>query len=180
MTGLYTTKIKCLPSRLLSKDTPGEISRLSQNSTGWLGFYARDELPYLQHTARPFALVFNTHSKDKPGQHWLAIYTSSSSPTEFFDSFGIPPSFYGLSNSFIHTSSSFQLFTSDLCGNYALYFIFMRSRNITFSEIVSILSSFAVPDNHVRSFVHHLQRIYRTSFPCTRTGQCCTFKCSFC
>ena len=180
MTGLYTTEIECLASRFLSKDTPGEISRLGQNSIRWLGVYARDELPDLQHTERPFALVFNTHPKDKPGQHWLAIYAPSNSPTEFFDSFGLPPSFYGLSNSFIHTRSSFQSFTSDLCGNYTLYFIFMRSRNITFNEIVSILSSFAVPDNHVRNFVHHLQRIYRTSFPCTRTGQCCTFNCSFC
>ena len=67
MTGLYTTEIECLACRLLSKDTPSEISRLGQNSTRWLGVYARDELPDLQHTERPFALVFNTHQKFKPG-----------------------------------------------------------------------------------------------------------------
>ena len=180
MTWLYTTEIEFLASRLLSKDTAGEISWLGQNSTRWLGVYARDELPDLQHIDRQFALVFNTHHKDKPGQHWLAIYALSNSPIEFFDSFGMPPSFYGLSNSFVHTRSSFQSFTSDLCGNYALYFIFMRSRNISFFEIMTILNSFAVPDNHVRMYVNHLQHIYRTNYPCTRTGQCCTFKCSFC
>ena len=69
MTGLYTNEIECLASRLLSKDTPREISRLGQNSTCWIGVYARDELPDLQHNERPFALVVNTHPKDKPGQH---------------------------------------------------------------------------------------------------------------
>ena len=91
MTGLYTTEIECLASRLLSEDTPREISWLGQNSTRWLGVYAREELPDLQHAERPFAIVFNTHPKDKPGQHWLAIYAFSSSPTEFFDSLACLP-----------------------------------------------------------------------------------------
>ena len=117
------------------------------------------------------------HPQDKPGQHWLAIYAPSKSQIEFFDSFGMAPSFYGLSNSFIHTRRSFQSFTSDLCGKYALNFIFFRSRNISFIEMVSILSSFAEPDNHVKNYVNHLQRIYRTSYPCTCMGQCCIFKC---
>ena len=99
MTGLYTTEIECLASRVLSKDAHGEISRLGKNSTRWLGVYARDELPDLQHTELPFALVFNTQPKDNPGQHWLAIYAPSNSPTEFFDSFGMPPSFYDFSKS---------------------------------------------------------------------------------
>ena len=84
MTGLYTTEIECLASRLLSKDNPKEITRLGSNSSRWLGVYARDELPNLEHSERPFALVFNTHPKDKPGQHWLAIYAPSNSPIKIF------------------------------------------------------------------------------------------------
>ena len=104
MTGLYTSKIEYLESRLLSKDTPKEISWLGQNSIRWLGVYARDELPDLQHTDRPFALVFNTHPKEKPGQHWLAIYAFSNSPIEFF-LFIWHASLFLMSIKFIHSHS---------------------------------------------------------------------------
>ena len=65
--------------------------------------FARDELPDLMHMQQPFALVFNTDPHDKPGQHWLAIYGPSDGPLKFFfDSFGMPPSYYGFSTSFIY------------------------------------------------------------------------------
>ena len=168
MSGLHTGEIECLARRTILYPV------------NWLGVFARDELPNLTHITRPFALVFNTDPHNKPGQHWLAIYGSTHGSLELFDSFGKPPSFYGLSDSFIYSSSSFQSFTSDLCGNYALYFIYLRSRNISFNKIVSILKSFSVPDNHVKNYVFSLQQAYRTLNPCNQTGQCCTFKCSFC
>ena len=183
MSGLHTGEIECLARRMLcdvSSNMGIASTRFHISSVNWLGVYPRDQLPNLTQATRPFALVFNTDPHDKPGKHWLAIYGPSDGPIELFDSFGMPPSYYGLSNSFIHSSSSFQSFSSNLCGNYTIYFIYNRSRNISFKEIVTILKSFSVPDSHVKNYVFSLQKSYRTLNPCHRTGQCCSFKCSFC
>ena len=57
----------------------------------WLGVFSRDELPDLSSERRPFALVLNTDPRDKPGQHWLAIFGPFNKPIELFDSFGLSP-----------------------------------------------------------------------------------------
>ena len=168
MSGLHTGEIECLARRVCLFPVK------------WLGVFARDELPNLLHLARPFALVFNTDPHDKPGQHWLAIYGPRDGPLELFDWFGMHPSYYGLSISFIYSDSSFQSLTTDLCGNYTIYFICLRSRNISFNKIVSFLNSISDPDSHIKHYVFSLQHAYRTLNPCLRTGQCCNIKCSFC
>ena len=183
MGGLHTGEIECLARRMLCDVSPNlgfASPRIYLTQVNWLGVFARDELPNLMRVTRPFALVFNTDPHNKPGQHWLAIYGPNNGPIELFDSFGMPPSFYGFTNSFIHSNFSFQSLSSDLCGNYTLYFIYNRSRNISFKEIVSILHSFYVPDSHVKNYIISLQKAYRTLNPCHRTGQCCTSKCTFC
>jgi len=168
MTGLHTSEIECLARRVCLPPVK------------WLGVFARDQLPDLTHVPRPFALVFNTDPHNKPGQHWLAIYGSRDGPLELFDSFGMPPSYYGFTISFIYSPSSFQSLASELCGNYTLYFICLRSRNISFNQIISFLKSITDPDNYIKNYVFSLQKEYRTLNPCLRTGQCCTAKCSFC
>ena len=182
MSGLYTGEIECLARRMLCEQpNVGFVqSKIYKSRVNWLGVYARDELPILTNMQRPFALVFNTDPHNKPGKHWLAIYGPTNGPIELFDSFGMPPSYYQLSNSFTYSTVSFQSYTSDLCGNYTIYFIYNRARNISFNDIVSILSSVSVPDIHVDSYVFELQKAYRTLNPCNRTGQCCSFRCSFC
>ena len=150
-------------------------------SIRWLGVFARDELPDLMHMQRPFALVFNTDPHDKPGQHRLAISGPSDGPLEFFfDSFNMPPCYYGFSTSLVYSCISLQSFSSALCGNYAIYFIYLRWRNFTFNKIISFLKSISNSNLHVKTFVFSLQKAYRTINPCHRKGQCCTFKCLFC
>ena len=142
--------------------------------------FAGDELPALTQMQRPFAFILINDPHDKPGQYWLAIYGPSDGPLEFFDLFGMPPSYYGISTLFAFSCISLQLFSSALCNNYAIYFIYLRSRNVTFNKIISFLKSLSNSDLHVKTFVFSLQKAYRTINPCHRTGQCCTFKCSFC
>lgn len=168
MSGLHTGEIECL------------ARRVCRPPLNWLGVFARDQLPNLKEIPRPFALVFNTDPHDKPGKHWLAIYGPRNGQLELFDSFGMNPDYYGLSYSFKYSHSTFQSLTSDLCGHYTLYFIYNRSRSISFNDILSILSSVSIPDIHVNNFVYELQSKYRIINPCTRTGQCCILKCSFC
>ena len=63
MTALYTEKINFLGARLLHG-----------TDVRWLGTYARDQIPPLEHERRPFALVINTDVDAGPGKHWLAHY----------------------------------------------------------------------------------------------------------
>ena len=141
--------------------------------------FACDELQDLTQMQRPFVFVFNTDPHEKPGQDWLAIYGFSDGFLELYDSFGMPPSYYGFSTSFAYSCISLQLFSSALCGNYAIYFIYLRSRNVTFNKIILFLKSLSNSDLQIITFVLSLQKAYRTINPCHCTCQCCTFKCSF-
>ena len=42
---------------------------------------AKDELPEIVETY-PFALVCNTHNADQPGEHWVALYVTTSIRTD--------------------------------------------------------------------------------------------------
>lgn len=169
MSALHTGEIECL------------ARRICLSPIHWLGVFARDQLPDLKQVPRPFALIVNTDPHDLPGQHWLAIYGPRDGPVELFDSFGMSADVYGFPMSFKHSQTRFQSFSSVLCGHYTLYFLYNRSQ-ISFNKIISVLSTFSSPDKYVDNFVHALQLQFRTQYPCTRTGQCCTMfdKCSFC
>ena len=181
MSGLHSGEIECLARRMLCNVTPNDSTKwYSLSPIRWLGVFARDELPDLRHMQRPFALVVNTDPHDKPGQHWLAIYGPSDKPLKFFDSFGMLPSNYGFYTSFGYSCISLHSFSSALCGNYTIYFIFYRSRSVSFNKIISFLKSCSNSNLHVKTYVLSLQKAYRTINPCLRRGHSCTFKCSFC
>jgi len=105
--GLYGYEIDGLIRRMLAadvkpyldKDGAANFTRNRQH-VRWLGVFARDELPdytaLLYHKERPFALVLNSDPRDKPGQHWLALFAPKNGPIELFDSFGQLPSYYSL------------------------------------------------------------------------------------
>ena len=181
MSGLHSGEIECLARRMLCDVTPNDSTiRFCLSSIRWLGVFARDELPDLTQMQRPFAFGFNTDPHDKPGKHWIAIYGPSDGPLKFFDSFGMPPSYYGLSTSLVNSCISLQSMLFALCGNYTIYFIYHRSRNVSFNKIISFLNYLSNSDSHVKTFVFSLQKAYRTINPCHRIGQYCTFKCSLC
>ena len=84
MTALYTGQINFFVARLLHG-----------TDVRWLGTYAREQIPPLEHERRPFALVINTDVAAGPGEHWLAFYAHrGSTKIEMFDTFGLPPDFY--------------------------------------------------------------------------------------
>ena len=143
MSGLHSGEIECLARRMLCDVTPNDSTkRYSLSPIWWLCVFARDELPDLRHMQRPFALVFNTDPHDKPGQHWLAIYKPTDGPLEFFDSFGMPPFYYGFSTSFVYSFISLQSFSTALCGNYTIYLtiighvVSLLTKSFRFSSLV--------------------------------------------
>ena len=78
MNGLHAAEIDCLLRLTLS-----EVSPYMGSSVRWLGVFARDELPDVNKERRPFALVLNTDSRSKPGQHWLALFGPKKGPLKF-------------------------------------------------------------------------------------------------
>ena len=60
----------------------------------FLGVFARDELP--KEVPYPACFVFNTDKRSRPGEHWLALHYDTYGNSYFFDSYGNPPSKFGL------------------------------------------------------------------------------------
>jgi len=100
----------------------------------FLGVFAKDTIPHLSETLHyPVCFVVNSDPSNLPGTHWLAFYFISSSTCEFFDSYGLPPSFYHF-NFLAHSNISceynklvLQAFDSQVCGHYCAFFTIQRN-----------------------------------------------------
>jgi hypothetical protein len=133
MTALYTGQINFLGARILHG-----------TEVRWLGTFARDMLPDLEHQRRPFALVLNTDEAAENGEHWLALFgPRNSTKIEMFDSFGQDPKLYSLDQSLScsirFSNRTIQDISSKVCGHYALLFIYLRSRGRSFDYTVNSL-----------------------------------------
>ena len=132
--GLHAGEIECLVSRLV-------------DNVGWLGVFARDELPDLTREIRPWCLILNTDPKDQPGTHWLALYAPSARIIELFDSFGFSPSMYSLDFlDPLHSSYSLQSPSNSVCGHYCIVYIYLRFHNYSLYVIVDLLTDISNRD----------------------------------
>ena len=166
--GLHAGEIDCLVSRLLV-------------GVCWLGVCALDELPDFSREIRPWCLILNTHPKNQPGTHWLALYAPIAGGIEFFDLFGLSPRIYSLDFlDPLHLSFSLKSPSSSVCGHYCIVYIYLRSRNNLLSDIVNLLIKISSRNLWVRQYIQNLQLRLRIINPCHRTGQSCKFKCQFC
>ena len=113
-------------------------------STIWLGVFSADRLPS-RITQFPRWLVVNTDPSTKPGMHWVAMYFPDASTSKFFDSYGFPPSFcsphfeklLGKFSIQKRNTNDLQILTSNVCGYYALNYVYLRNRGKTMNQIVS-------------------------------------------
>jgi hypothetical protein len=133
MAALYTGQINFLGARLLHG-----------TDVRWLGAFARDQIPALEHERRPYALVVNTDIAAESGQHWLAFYGArGSTKIEMFDSFGLDPKLYSLDQSLplciSFSSRTIQDISTKVCGHYALLFLYLRSRGRSFEYTINAL-----------------------------------------
>ena len=136
-----------------------------------MGVFARNQLPNLNKERQPFALVLNTDSRSKPGQHWLALFGPKEGPIKIFDSFGLHPSSYGLAYN-LPTYSLIQLQSafSAWCGHYCIFFLNQRSNSHvslklnSFYRIIDFQRKTHIQDNYVIKYIEILQRTYRIYF----------------
>lgn len=149
----------------------------------FLGVFAADQVP--QHIDKyPCCFVANTDPARMPGAHWVACYFTSPRRAEFFDSYGLPPSYY------VHlrlpvTSPSynrccFQSLYSSACGHYCVYFLcnraFKRSMHALQLDLKRASRVVGHPDSFVRYFLTDVVRklhIVRRCLRECRGMQCC-------
>lgn len=132
------------------------------------GVYPRNKLPYFVNTRQPCAFVINTDNSDGPGEHWVAVWFDGRGKAEYFDSFGLPPSFYPDIEKFIlrhsyhyrYNQRLIQDLTSSACGYYVLYFILRKSRGISLSRLLSVFHPHKLwaNDQRVTSYVLSMKR----------------------
>lgn len=112
----------------------------------FIGVFAKDELP--KTINYPASLILNSHESDKPGEHWMAIFYDQVGKAEFFDSYGIHPEFYNLTNYLNSTSNSWtwnkkcvQGIFSNYCGYYCILFLLFKSRNYSLDYFLKFFNS---------------------------------------
>ena len=105
-------------------------------------------IEYLNHLPHPSASVINTDPSTKPGQHWVAVYITRDGVGEYFDSYRQPPSLSSITTFLkqntrqtVHNRTNLQGPLSAVCGQYSMFFLLHRCRNIHMDTIVGFFST---------------------------------------
>ena len=101
------------------------------------GVFASYQLTGLPEQWKKRGYIVNTDPIDKPGSHWLAIFTKKHT-CEIFDSYGLPLNWYKPSDVYEWVSENFQIvrgnamtlqeMNSQSCGQYALMYLKAKAR----------------------------------------------------
>lgn len=152
-------------SWLSGKDLVDKVRKNADKET-LLAFYgtcAIDDLPEYIHS-RPFFLLVNTHTKNLPGEHWIAILIDENRYGELFDSLALPVSnilirwLNRFTKKWKKNGRSFQPLLSATCGAFALYFILNRLRVNSFETLTASFSdSPEANENCVKQFYRCLE-----------------------
>ena len=120
------------------------LSDLTSNSRTRVKTYVicSDEMHIVDWTKHTrIAVVQNTDPCSKPGTHWVLWYSDKRrGHVEYFDSFGNPPTHYGLQVPPYKIKpmnrSQFQSDSSTVCAKYCLYVFYNRQIGRSFSSIL--------------------------------------------
>lgn len=116
------------------------LERIIKPPCKFLGVFAKDKIP-LTMTSYPCCFVANTDISSMSGEHWVAYFYDSPQSYEFFDSYGMPPQVYGFVSVNNYNRKSLQSLTSSVCGQFCLFYLYLRSRGFTLNQILNSFSS---------------------------------------
>ena len=122
-----------------------------------IGVYARNELPF--EFKMPACFVVNTKPRSHPGEHWFAIFYNKEGNAYFFDSYGLPPQYYGMQTFLNKTANQFTYNTkriqgaSNFCGFYCLIFLFYISRDELLKFFEYFNSNYNLNDKKIESLL---------------------------
>jgi hypothetical protein len=108
------------------------------------GVYATDSLPKFVHSY-PAAFIINTHRKNKPGEHWIAVYFDANLKAVYFDSYGFQPRNKYVVK-FLKRNCAIWTFSdkvlqhpfSLVCGGYCMYFLVKKCQGHSLHYFVLI------------------------------------------
>ncbi len=133
MTALHTEQLDYL----------GRHLALVPNHVDFIGVFPADCMPLqvLRARSRDTCFIVNTDRRSLPGKHWLAFYYNSRDRSlDYFDSFGLPLSFYRfVSSNFgggglnlklntVNRRGMLQSVSSAACGYYCVLYLHLASR----------------------------------------------------
>ena len=128
-----------------------------------------DKLPRHPQKDRSVGYIVNTDSHDRPGRHWIALWTTSENVCEIFDSYVLPLQVYETTQPLIdwintywkyvvRSSKSLQSLYSHSCGDYALMYLRHRARRKDISKFLKLFSrhDFVANDHKVGQMLKKL------------------------
>ena len=98
----------------------------------------------------PTSYIINTDPRDQPGKHWVAIYMTSDSNCEFFNSYGKPPQHYHnawlswikyYSYKWTYNHHCVQPAFTATCGLHCLFYLYHRCQGIVLKTIQKLYST---------------------------------------
>ena len=123
----------------------------------FLGVFARNELPL--HPAYPSCLVFNTEPRGLSGEHWLGLFYDEMGRCDFFDSYAMPASRYGLNAYLDKTATAWKgnkkriQGDSLYCGHYVIFFLLFRARSEALTFFQSFGTNFSRNDKKLKALI---------------------------
>ena len=141
-----------------------QLDRTLDKISGFLGAFSYNQIPKSRRTM--FSLILNTDSSDEPGSHWIALIYKNG-VYYFMDSYGrdltnvtFPDKFrksmekYMGKKSCIYCNKFLQQLTSNTCGAYACYFIYMLSSGFTLRKTLEVFSTnLKNNDDYIMKFI---------------------------
>ena len=109
--------------------------------SNFCGVFAGDQLP--KKIIYPCGFVVNTDTKNKKGEHWIAIYFRDKDNSIFFDPMGFSPKYHKFlrylkqhSKTYEWNDQQIQGLLSINCGYFCVLFIQKISRNCGFGRFL--------------------------------------------
>jgi len=122
------------------------------------GTVACDRLPRRPIKKEPRGYIMNTDPHDRPGRHWLALWTRSGNVCDVMDSYALLLESYETQEPLqdwlksqwkyvIYNEESLQSIYSKRCGNYALFYLKDRARGQSMNDFLRRFSKHDYVDN---------------------------------
>jgi len=142
-----------------------------------------DQLDTVQIIKYPLVLVVNTDPSTRAGSHWTSIFIKNKwSPIEFYDSYGLGIKSYAKNfEDFVNRLGrpvqknvvQLQSCDSEVCGHYAVYFLYMRINNYA-PKLLYCKFSKNYKQNDMIVFNFIKSKCYLLSHRCfVKNEQCC-------
>jgi len=113
---------------------------------------AKDQLPK-QKPDFVQAYIINTHSSNRPGEHWVAVTFNRNGDATYFDSYGLPPLDKEITNFITQNSPTWtynkqviQSLLGTVCGYYCIYVLNAVARGNNLQKWLQ--KTFRTTDHH--------------------------------